>query len=128
MFLQNLRTTLILTITVPVVLLGTFGAGGVHYLINTPDAVRHGVGDLGYFLVDDAIGGGKRRTGDEDIFVAALRRRRMDARNHSGALVGIAPVLSAVFLPMVFFDGSIKGSNVSFDHRRLLMVLSRCWR
>jgi multidrug efflux pump len=105
-FLQNFRATLIPTIAVPIVLLGTFGVlAAFDYSINTLTmlAMVLAVG----LLVDDAI------VVVENVDRLMTERRispREAARESmgeiSGALVGIALVLSAVFLPMAFFSGS----------------------
>ena len=106
LFLQNLRATLIPTIAVPVVLLGTFGilemAG---YSINmlTMFAVVLAIG----LLVDDAIvvvENVERLMTDEGLSPVEATRRSMD--QITGALIGIATVLSAVFMPMAFLNGS----------------------
>jgi multidrug efflux pump len=105
-FLQNFRATLIPTITVPVVLLGTFGVlGALGYSINTLTmlAMVLAVG----LLVDDAIvvvENVERLMSERGLTPREAARQSMD--EISGALVGIALVLSAVFLPMAFFSGS----------------------
>lgn len=105
-FLQNWRATLIPAIAVPVVLLGTFGVLQVFgYSINTLTMFAM-VLSIG-LLVDDAI-------------VVVENVERIMREEHLGpreatlksmgeitpALIGIATVLSAVFLPMAFFSGS----------------------
>jgi multidrug efflux pump len=105
-FLQNLRATLIPTIAVPVVLLGTFGVlAFAGYTINmlTMFAVVLAIG----LLVDDAIivvENVERLMSEEGLAPVEATRRSMD--QITGALVGIASVLSAVFLPMAFLRGS----------------------
>jgi multidrug efflux pump len=105
-FLQNLRATLIPTIAVPVVLLGTFGVlAALGYSINTLTmlAMVLAVG----LLVDDAIvvvENVDRLMKDEGLSPKEAARKSMD--EISGALIGIALVLAAVFLPMAFFGGS----------------------
>jgi len=105
-FLQNIRATLIPTIAVPVVLLGTFGVlSAVGYSINTLTmlAMVLAVG----LLVDDAIvvvENVERVMAEENLSPRDATRKSMD--EISGALVGIALVLSAVFLPMAFLGGS----------------------
>lgn len=105
LFLQNLRATLIPAITVPVVLLGTFGVLAMFgYSINTLTmfAMVLAIG----LLVDDAIvvvENVERLMGEGLSPVAATRQ---SMREISGALVGITLVLSAVFIPMAFFGGS----------------------
>jgi multidrug efflux pump len=105
-FLQNFRATLIPTIAVPVVLLGTFGVlAVVGYSINTLTmlAMVLAVG----LLVDDAIvvvENVERVMQEEKLSPRDATRKSMG--EISGALVGIALVLSAVFLPMAFLGGS----------------------
>ena len=106
LFLQNLRVTLIPTVAVPVVLLGTFGVLSVAgYSINmlTMFAVVLAIG----LLVDDAIvvvENVERLMADEGLSPVDATRRSMD--QITGALIGIATVLSAVFIPMAFLSGS----------------------
>jgi multidrug efflux pump len=106
-FLQNLRATLIPTIAVPVVLLGTFGVlAALGYSINTLTmlAMVLAVG----LLVDDAIvvvENVERVMDEEGLSPRDATRKSMD--QISGALIGIALVLSAVFLPMAFLSGSV---------------------
>ena len=105
-FLQNLRATLIPTIAVPVVLLGTFAVLNVAgYSINmlTMFAVVLAIG----LLVDDAIvvvENVERLMTEEGLSPLEATRRSMD--QITGALIGIATVLSAVFIPMAFLPGS----------------------
>jgi len=106
LFLQNLRATLIPTIAVPVVLLGTFGVlAAFGYSINTLTmfAMVLAIG----LLVDDAIVvvENVERIMHEDG-LSAKSATRLSMTQISGALVGIALVLSAVFVPMAFFGGS----------------------
>jgi multidrug efflux pump len=106
LFLQNLRVTLIPTVAVPVVLLGTFGVLSVAgYSINmlTMFAIVLAIG----LLVDDAIvvvENVERLMADEGLSPVEATRRSMD--QITGALIGIATVLSAVFIPMAFLSGS----------------------
>ena len=105
-FLQNIRATLIPTIAVPVVLLGTFGVLAVlGYTINTLTmlAMVLAVG----LLVDDAIVvvENVERVMEEDK-LSPRDATRKSMTQITGALVGIALVLSAVFLPMAFLSGS----------------------
>src|ERR1700756_2050019 len=106
LFLQNLRATLIPTIAVPVVLLGTFGIlAATGYSINT--LTMFGMVLAIGLLVDDAIvvvENVERVMDEENISPKEATRRSMG--EITGALVGIAMVLSAVFLPMAFFGGS----------------------
>ncbi|MBB1480062.1 efflux RND transporter permease subunit [Pseudoalteromonas sp. SG41-2] len=106
LFLQNFRATLIPTIAVPVVLLGTFAVLQVlGYSINTLTmfAMVLAIG----LLVDDAIvvvENVERVMTEEKLSPLEATRKSMD--EIKGALVGIAMVLSAVFIPMAFFAGS----------------------
>nr|WP_315217782.1 efflux RND transporter permease subunit [uncultured Duganella sp.] len=106
LFLQNFRATLIPTMAVPVVLLGTFAILSVlGYSINTLTmfAVVLAIG----LLVDDAIvvvENVERVMTEEGL--SPLEATRKSMTQISGALVGIAMVLSAVFVPMAFFGGS----------------------
>lgn len=106
LFLQNFRATLIPTIAVPVVLLGTFGILALFgYSINTLTlfAMVLAIG----LLVDDAIvvvENVERLMHDEGLSPKEATRKSME--QITGALVGIALVLSAVFIPMAFFSGS----------------------
>lgn len=106
LFLQNIRATLIPTIAVPVVLLGTFAIlAAFGYSINT--LTMFGMVLAIGLLVDDAI-----------VVVENVERVMVEDRlspkqateksmsQIQGALVGIAMVLSAVFIPMAFFGGS----------------------
>ena len=106
LFLQNFRATIIPTIAVPVVLLGTFGILFTFgYSINTLTmfAMVLAIG----LLVDDAIvvvENVERLMTEEKLSAVEATRKSMD--EIKGALVGIAMVLSAVFIPMAFFSGS----------------------
>ena len=106
LFLQNFRATLIPTIAVPVVLLGTFAALAVAgYSINT--LTLFGMVLAIGLLVDDAIvvvENVERLIQTEHLSPKDAARKSMD--EITGALIGIALVLSAVFLPMAFFGGS----------------------
>ncbi|MDI9222737.1 efflux RND transporter permease subunit [Pantoea sp. EA-12] len=106
LFLQNLRATLIPTIAVPVVLLGTFGIlSAFGYSINT--LTMFGMVLAIGLLVDDAIvvvENVERVMAEEGLRPKAATRKSMG--QIQGALVGIALVLSAVFVPMAFFGGS----------------------
>jgi HAE1 family hydrophobic/amphiphilic exporter-1/multidrug efflux pump len=105
-FLQNWRATLIPTIAVPVVLLGTFGVLYVAgYSINT--LTLFGMVLAIGLLVDDAIvvvENVERLIETEGLSPKEAARKSMD--EITGALIGIATVLAAVFLPMAFFGGS----------------------
>ncbi|WP_294190843.1 efflux RND transporter permease subunit [uncultured Sphingomonas sp.] len=106
LFLQNWRATIIPTIAVPVVLLGTFGVLALAgYTINT--LTLFGTVLAIGLLVDDAIvvvENVERLIVDEHLSPKDAARKSMD--EISGALIGIGMVLSAVFLPMAFFGGS----------------------
>ena len=106
LFLQNFRATLIPTIAVPVVLLGTFGVLAVcGFSINT--LTMFGVVLAIGLLVDDAIvvvENVERVMAEEGLPPRQATRKSMG--QITGALVGIALVLSAVFIPMAFFGGS----------------------
>ncbi|WP_431282556.1 efflux RND transporter permease subunit [Humitalea sp. 24SJ18S-53] len=106
LFLQNFRATLIPTIAVPVVLLGTFAVlQALGYSINT--LTMFGMVLAIGLLVDDAIvvvENVERVMEEENLSPLEATRKSMD--QITGALVGIALVLSAVFLPMAFFGGS----------------------
>jgi multidrug efflux pump len=106
LFLQNFRATLIPTMAVPVVLLGTFAVlSALGYSINTLTmfAMVLAIG----LLVDDAIvvvENVERVMTEEGLSPKEATKKSMG--QISGALVGIAMVLSAVFVPMAFFGGS----------------------
>ncbi|QKJ88170.1 Efflux pump membrane transporter [Paramixta manurensis] len=107
LFLQNFRATLIPTIAVPVVLLGTFAVlYACHFSINTLTmfAMVLAIG----LLVDDAIvvvENVERIMSEEGLSPRDATRKSMG--QIQGALVGIALVLSAVFIPMAFFGGTV---------------------
>jgi multidrug efflux pump len=107
LFLQNWRATVIPAITVPVVLLGTFGVlAAFGYSINvlTLFGMVLAIG----LLVDDAIvvvENVERVMHEEGLDPKAATIKSM--KEITGALVGIAVVVSAVFLPMAFFGGSV---------------------
>lgn len=126
-FLQNIRATLIPMIAVPVVLLGTFGVlAALGYSINmlTMFAMVLAIG----LLVDDAI------VVVENV-ERIMREEKLSARDATeksmgeitGALVGIALVLTAVFVPMAFFSGSVgviyRQFSVTIASAMLLSVL-----
>ncbi|HRM76661.1 MAG TPA: efflux RND transporter permease subunit, partial [Paracoccus sp. (in: a-proteobacteria)] len=106
LFLQNWRATLIPTLAVPVVLLGTFGVlAALGFTINTLTMLAM-VLAIG-LLVDDAIvvvENVERIMEEEDLPPREATRKSMG--QITGALIGIALVLSAVFVPMAFFGGS----------------------
>jgi hydrophobe/amphiphile efflux-1 (HAE1) family protein len=106
LFLQNFRATLIPTIAVPVVLLGSFGVlAACGYSINTLTmfAMVLAIG----LLVDDAIvvvENVERVMREEGLPPREATAKSMS--QISGALVGVALVLAAVFVPMAFISGS----------------------
>ncbi len=106
LFLQNIRATLIPTIAVPVVLLGTFGVlNAFGFSINT--LTMFGMVLAIGLLVDDAIvvvENVERVMREDGLQPREATQKSMD--QITGALVGIALVLSAVFIPMAFFGGS----------------------
>ncbi|TWI38334.1 efflux RND transporter permease subunit [Paracoccus sulfuroxidans] len=106
LFLQNWRATLIPTLAVPVVILGTFGIlAAFGFTINTLTMLAM-VLAIG-LLVDDAIvvvENVERIMEEEGLSPLEATRKSMD--QITGALIGIALVLSAVFVPMAFFGGS----------------------
>jgi multidrug efflux pump len=105
-FLQDIRATLIPTIAVPVVLMGTFAAlatAGFSINMLTMFAVVLAIG----LLVDDAIvvvENVERLMAEEGLSPVEATRKSMV--QITGALIGIATVLSAVFIPMAFLTGS----------------------
>lgn len=106
LFLQNWRATLIPTIAVPVVLLGTFAvlyAFGYTINVLTMFAMVLAIG----LLVDDAIvvvENVERIMEEEGLGPKEATKKSMT--QITGALIGIAVVLSTVFIPMAFFSGS----------------------
>lgn len=106
LFLQSFRATIIPTIAVPVVLLGTFAVLAIAgFSINTLTmfAMVLAIG----LLVDDAIvvvENVERVMHEDKLTPKEAAKKSMD--QITGALVGIALVLSAVFIPMAFFGGS----------------------
>ena len=106
LFLQNFRATLIPTIAVPVVLLGTFGVlAACGFTINTLTmfAMVLAIG----LLVDDAIvvvENVERVMTEDGLSPTEATRKSMG--QITSALVGVALVLAAVFVPMAFFSGS----------------------
>jgi hydrophobe/amphiphile efflux-1 (HAE1) family protein len=106
LFLGNMRATLVPTIAVPVVILGTFGVlGALGFSINmlTMFAMVLAIG----LLVDDAIvvvENVERVMTEEGLSPWDATMKSME--QITGALVGIGFVLSAVFAPMIFFPGS----------------------
>ena len=127
LFLQNLRATLIPTLAVPVVLLGTFGVlAAFGFSINTLTmfAMVLAIG----LLVDDAIvvvENVERVMREDGLSPREATRKSMG--QITGALIGIALVLSAVFVPMAFFGGSTgviyRQFSISIVSAMLLSVL-----
>ncbi|MBX8518307.1 efflux RND transporter permease subunit [Pseudomonas cichorii] len=107
LFLQNLRATLIPTIAVPVVLLGTFAAmAAVGFSINTLS--MFGLVLAIGLLVDDAIvvvENVERVMAEDGLSPKEATRKAMG--QITGALVGVAVVLGAVFVPVAFASGSV---------------------
>ncbi|HBO80881.1 MAG TPA: hydrophobe/amphiphile efflux-1 family RND transporter, partial [Cupriavidus sp.] len=107
LFLQNLRATLIPTIAVPVVLLGTFAImAAVGFSINTLS--MFGLVLAIGLLVDDAIvvvENVERVMAEEGLSPKEATRKAMG--QITGALIGVALVLSAVFVPVAFSGGSV---------------------
>lgn len=107
-FLQSWRATLIPAIAVPVVLLGTFGVLAIAgFTINTLTLFGM-VLSIG-LLVDDAIVvvENVERVMEEDPEISARNATIKSMGEIQTALIAIALVLSAVFLPMAFFGGSV---------------------
>jgi len=106
LFMQNLRATLIPTLAVPVVILGTFGvlaAAGLSINTLTMLAMVLAIG----LLVDDAIvvvENVQRIMEEEGLEPKEATRKSMD--QITGALIGTTVVLMVVFIPMAFFGGS----------------------
>ena len=107
LFLQSFRSTIIPTIAVPVVLLGTFGVlAAAGYTINT--LTMFGMVLAIGLLVDDAIvvvENVERLMREEGLRPKAAALKSMD--QITGALVGVALVIAAVFVPMAFMSGSV---------------------
>lgn len=107
LFLQNFRATLIPTIVVPIALLGTFAtmyAFGFSINVLTMFGMVLAIG----ILVDDAIvvvEAVERIMSEEGLPPLAATRKAMS--EITGALIGISLVLTAVFIPMAFFAGSV---------------------
>ena len=107
LFLQSMRTTLIPTIVVPVALMGTFTvmkAFGFSINVLTLFGMVLAIG----ILVDDAIvvvENVERLMREEGLSPREASIKAME--QITGALVGISLVLTAVFIPMAFFGGSV---------------------
>ena len=127
LFLQNFRATLIPTMAIPVVILGTFAVlQALGFSINT--LTMFGLVLAIGLLVDDAIvvvENVERLMAEEHLSPLVATRRSMD--QITGALIGIGLVLSAVFLPMAFFGGSVgviyRQFSVTIATARALSVL-----
>ncbi len=121
LFLGNLRATLVPTIAVPVVILGTFGILGLFgFSVNmlTMFAMVLAIG----LLVDDAIvvvENVERVMSEEGLPPREATRKSMN--EISSALVGIGLVLAAVFGPMAFFPGS---TGVIYRQFSITMIAS----
>ena len=122
-FLGNMRATLIPTIAVPVVILGTFAVLGLFgFSINmlTMFAMVLAIG----LLVDDAIvvvENVERIMSEEGLSPREATRKSMD--QITSALIGIGLVLSAVFGPMAFFTGS---TGVIYRQFSVTIMASMC--
>jgi multidrug efflux pump len=107
LFLQNLRATLIPTLAVPVVLLGTFGImAAAGFTINT--LTMFGLVLAIGLLVDDAIvvvENVSRVMTEEKLSAREATQKAMT--EVTGALLGVAVVLSAVFVPVAFTAGAV---------------------
>jgi multidrug efflux pump len=107
LFLQNIRATLIPTIAIPVVLLGTFGVlAAAGFSINT--LTMFGIVLSVGLLVDDAIvvvENVERLMHTENLTPKEAALKSME--QITGALVGVAAVIAAVFIPMAFMAGSV---------------------
>ncbi len=121
LFLQNFRTTLIPTLVVPVALLGTF-AGMLAFGFSINVLTMFGMVLAIGILVDDAIvvvENVERIMSDEGLPPREATRKAMD--QITGALIGITTVLTAVFIPMAFFSGSVGAIYRQFS---ITLVLS----
>jgi multidrug efflux pump len=127
LFLQNLRATLIPTIAVPMVLLGTFVvlyALGFSINVLTMFAMVLAIG----LLVDDAIvvvENVERIIHEEGLSPKEATKKSMT--QITGALIGIAVVLSMVFIPMAFFSGSAGAIYRQFSSPLSPPWACRCW-
>ena len=107
LFLQNFRATLIPTIAVPVVLMGTFSVLlRLRLQRQHLNHVRDGASDrsAGGFDAIVVVENVERIMSEEGLTPREATRKSMG--RDPGALVGIAMVLSAVFVPMAFFGGT----------------------
>ena len=121
LFLQNFRATLIPTMAIPVVLLGTFGLmAAFGFSINT--LTMFGMVLAIGLLVDDAIvvvENVERIMREEGLSPVQATRKAMG--QISGAIIGITVVLIVVFVPLAFFSGSIGNIYRQFS---LVMAVS----
>src|SRR5258705_7182397 len=123
LFLQNIRTTLIPTIVVPIALLGTFVsmlAFGFSINVLTMFGMVLAIG----ILVDDAIvvvENVERIMAEEGLSPLDATRKAM--KQITGALVGITLVLTAVFIPMAFFSGSVGTIYRQFSFSLVFLLL-----
>jgi len=121
LFLQNFRYTIIPMLVVPVALMGTFAvmwATGFSINVLTMFAMVLAIG----ILVDDAIvvvENVERIMAEEGLSPVQATRKAMG--QISGAIIGITLVLTAVFIPMAFFPGSV---GVIYQQFSLTMVVS----
>lgn len=115
LFLQNIRATLIPSITVPVVLLGTFGVmSALGFTINTLS--MFGLVLAIGLLVDDAIvvvENVERVMHEDGLPPREATRKAMG--QISSALIGVALVLCAVFVPVAFSSGTVGGIYRQFS-------------
>lgn len=107
-FLQTARATLIPSVAIPVVLLGTFAllyAFGFSINVLTLFALVLAIG----MLVDDAIVVTENIENklEEDADLSPKKASKLAMKEISGALVGTTAVIWAVFIPILFFDGSV---------------------
>ncbi|WP_165072303.1 efflux RND transporter permease subunit [Desulfovibrio sp. ZJ200] len=107
LFLQDIRATLIPTLAIPVVLLGTFAVlAAAGYSINT--LTMFGIVLAIGLLVDDAIvvvENVERLMKEDGLSPKEAAEKSM--RQISGALVGVALVIASIFVPMAFMPGSV---------------------
>ena len=107
LFLQNIRYTIIPTLVVPITLLGTFGVLlGLGYSINV--LTMFGMVLVIGIVVDDAIvvvENVERIMSTEGLHPLMATRKAMS--QISGAIIGVTVVLVSVFVPLLFFSGSV---------------------
>lgn len=122
LFLQNFRATIIATLAIPVVILGTFAilsVLGLSINILTLFALVLAIG----LLVDDAIVvvENVERILFEDRNISVVDAVRQSMQEISKVVIGIALILSAVFVPMVFFSG---GAGVIYRQFAITLITS----